>query len=173
MFLLSLLMSFGMVGMMAPKASSSRAAKSQAAAAKAKAKAKAKALASDTVEKKGNNQIWWANSRMPASSCRKSNKERPKSLKQRWKSLRQSKSFGPNIVGFPILMTKRVRCLKPSPLTRPAPSGLPGPKRSARRLTKTLLAQMAISPVHWPAFIFLKFFFPHRSWCNLKQINSY
>ena len=52
MFLLSLLMSFGMVGMMAPKASSSRAAKSQAAAAKAKPKAKAKALASDTVEKK-------------------------------------------------------------------------------------------------------------------------
>ena len=52
MFLLSLLMSFGMVGMMAPKASSSRAAKSQSAAAKAKAKAKAKALASDTVEKK-------------------------------------------------------------------------------------------------------------------------
>ena len=52
MFLLSVLMSFGMVGMMAPKASSSRATKSQAAAAKAKAKAKAKALANETSEKK-------------------------------------------------------------------------------------------------------------------------
>ena len=50
MFLLSVLMSFGMVGMMAPKASSSRATKSQAAAAKAKAKAKA--LANETSEKK-------------------------------------------------------------------------------------------------------------------------
>ena len=154
MFLLSVLMSFGMVLMMAPKASSSRATKSQAAAAKGKAKAKAKALANESSEKKGNNQIWWANSRMPASSCRKSNKEMSKSLRQRWKSLRPSKSFGSNIVGFPILMTKRMRCLKPSPLTRPAPSGLPGPKRSARRLTKTLLVQMAISPVHWSAFIF-------------------
>ena len=56
MFLLSVLMSFGMVGIMAPKASSSRATKSQAAAAKGKAKAKAKALANKSSEKKKRKQ---------------------------------------------------------------------------------------------------------------------
>lgn len=52
MFLLSLVFSFSMVGMMAPKASSSKPSKAQAAGAKGKAKAKAKAQASEADDKK-------------------------------------------------------------------------------------------------------------------------
>ena len=54
MFLFSLLMSFSMVGMMAPKASSSKPSKAQAAAAKGKIKAKAKAQANDKKKRQAN-----------------------------------------------------------------------------------------------------------------------
>ena len=168
MFLLSLLMTFGMVGMMAPKASSSRAAKSQAAAAKAKAKAKAKALASDTVEKKRKQSNMVGQLKNASLKLQKVQQGEVKVSEAEMEELEAKQKFWTEYCGLSHFDDKKGEMLEAFSFDK-----IPGPKRSARRLTKTLLAQMAISPVHWPAFIFLKFFFPHRSWCNLKQINSY
>ena len=153
MFLLSVLMSFGMVGMMAPKASSSRATKGQAAAAKAKAKAKAKALANETSEKKRKQSNMVGQLKNASLKLQKVKQGDVKVSESEMEELEAKQKFWVEYCGLSHFDDKKMRCLKPSPLTRPAPSGLPGPKRSARRLTKTLLVQMAISPVHWSAFI--------------------
>ena len=153
MFLLFVLMSFGMVGMMAPKASSSRATKSQAAAAKGKAKAKTKTLANESSEKrKQSNMV--GQLKNASLKLQKVKQEDVKVSKAEMEELEAKQKFWVEYCGLSHFDDKKNEMLEAFSFDKTCTKWATRTKETSQKTSKTLLVQMAISPVHWSAFIF-------------------
>jgi len=173
MFLLSVLMSFGMVGMMAPKASSSRATKSQAAAAKGKAKAKAKALANETSEKKRKQSNMVGQLKNASLKLQKVKQGDVKVSESEMEELEAKQKFWVEYCGLSHFDDKKNEMLEAFSFDKTCTKWATRTKEISQETYQNASGSDGYLSSSLVCIHCLKFFFSHRSWYNLKKFNSY
>ena len=170
MFLLSVLMSFGMVGMMAPKASSSRPTKSQAAAAKGKAKAKA--LANESSEKKRKQSNMVGQLKNASLKLQKVKQGDVKVSEAEMEELEAKQKFWVEYCGLSHFDDKKNEMLEAFSFDKTCTKWATRTKEISQETYQNASGSDGYLSSSLVCIHFLKFFF-HRSWYNLKKFNSY